>query len=145
MEVGALLISLALLVLVVAYVARPLVERRALEVSSDERRLSALLAERDRLLRVLQDLDMDQAMNKISPEDYQAQRAPLMVHGAEVLRAIDELAPASAAQVDDLEREIARRRQRGEAGHCVQCGSQLQAGDRFCIRCGAAVAEAVEG
>jgi hypothetical protein len=53
MEVAPLLISLAILVLVVAYVGRPLVERRALEVTDEERRLSALQAERDRLLRLL--------------------------------------------------------------------------------------------
>ena len=56
MEIGGLLISLALLVLVVAYVARPLVERQAQPVSESDRELSALQAERDRILLLLQDL-----------------------------------------------------------------------------------------
>ena len=151
MEVAPLLISLAILVLVVAYVGRPLVERRALEVTDEERRLSALQAERDRLLRLLQDLEMDQAMGKIDAEDYELQRAPLVLRGARVLREIDELAPAGVAPArspeDDLEREIARRRHGGTstltAAHCVQCGAALDTGDRFCVRCGAPVADEV--
>jgi CheY-like chemotaxis protein len=145
MEIGGLLISLALLVLVVAYVARPLVERQAQPVSESDRELSALQAERDRILLLLQDLEMDQAMGKISSEDYQAQRAPLVTRGAEVLRGIDQHLPPreiQAVATDALEVEIARRRASAAraVGYCTSCGNPLQAGDRFCIRCGAAAA-----
>jgi hypothetical protein len=142
MEIGGVLISLALLVLVVAYVARPLVERQAQPVSESDRELSALQAERDRILVLLQDLEMDQAMGKVSLDDYQTQRAPLVARGADVLRAIDEQLPERGlrdAGVDDLELEIARRRTSlgRAAAYCTRCGNPLQAGDRFCIRCGA--------
>jgi hypothetical protein len=145
MEIGGLLISLALLVLVVAYVARPLVERQAQPVSKSDRELSALQAERDRILLLLQDLEMDQAMGKISSDDYQSQRAPLVARGADVLREIDHHLPPreiQAGEVDALEVEIARRRASAArtVGYCTSCGNPLQAGDRFCSRCGAAAA-----
>lgn len=145
MEIGGLLIGLAILVLVGAYVARPLVERQAQPVSESDRELSALQAERDRILLLLQDLEMDQAMGKIAPEDYQAQRGPLVARGADVLRQIDQRQPARTASgtaEDALEREIAKRRASGAgpAGYCVRCGHSLQSGDRFCIRCGTPVA-----
>jgi hypothetical protein len=148
MEIGGLLISLAILVLVVAFVARPLVERQAQPVSDSDRELSALQAERDRIMRLLQDLEMDHAMGKITPEDYQAQRAPLVTRGAEVLRQIDQhlpVGPAAATADDALEQEIARRRASAAAaaGYCASCGNALQSGDRFCIRCGTAVAAEV--
>ena len=142
MEIGGLLISLAILVLVVAFVARPLIERQAQPVSEADRELSALQAERDRILLLLQDLEMDQAMGKVAAEDYAAQRAPLVARGAEVLRQIDERQPAVPGRRgvdDDLEREIARRRMSAAGGFCGQCGTALHAGDRFCIRCGAPV------
>lgn len=143
MEISGLLISLAILVMVVAFVARQLVERQAQPVSEADRELSALQAERDRILQLLQDLEMDHAMGKITPEDYQAQRAPLVARGAEVLRQIDQHLPArpAAATADDaLEREIASRRASAAAGagYCANCGNALQSGDRFCIRCGTA-------
>lgn len=148
MEISGLLISLAILVMVVAFVARPLVERQAQPVSEADRELSALQAERDRTLQLLQDLEMDHAMGKITPDDYQAQRAPLVARGAEVLRQIDQhlpARPAAATSDDALEREIASRRASAAAGagYCANCGNALQSGDRFCIRCGtAAPAEA---
>lgn len=144
MEIGGLLIGLAILVLVGAYVARPLVERQAQPVSESDRELSALQAERDRILQLLQDLEMDQAMGKVALADYQAQRAPLVARGAEVLRQIDQHLPprpAAATAGDALEREIASRRATavGPAGYCASCGNPLQKGDRFCIRCGTAL------
>ncbi|MCJ7511735.1 MAG: zinc ribbon domain-containing protein [Anaerolineales bacterium] len=148
MEIGGLLISLAILVLVVAFVARPLVDRQAQQGSAPDSELSALQAERDRVLSLLQDLEMDLAMSKIPVEDYQAQRAPLVAHGAEILRQIDGRMPGEAAMAgeaanheDALEREIARRRSPSGnlVGNCPRCGNGLQAGDRFCVRCGTPV------
>ncbi len=148
MEVGSLLISLAIVVLVAAFVARPLFDRQAQQVSESERRLSALQAERDRVLSLLQDLEMDFATGKITQVDFQAQRAPLVVQGANVLRQLDRLAPAAVggpaaggSLEDQLEREIACRRSSAApaVGYCAVCGTALRSGDRFCTRCGTAV------
>ncbi len=74
MELAPLLVVLGLAAVTVAYIARPLVEGRSREPDARERRLSALRAEQDQLLDLLHELEMDYAMGKIEPEDFQAQR-----------------------------------------------------------------------
>ncbi len=144
MELAALLVTLALAVVVTAYIVRPLREGSAREPDARERRLSALRAEQDQTLSLLHELEMDYAMGKITPEDYQAARADRMTRGAALLREIDELsevAPAPAApQVSapsspDIEVRVAQLRAQA-AGFCANCGGPLVLGDRFCSRCG---------
>jgi len=125
---------------------------------------SSLLAERDRVLTALQDLDFDQALGKIPAEDYPVQRAALVSTGAEVLRQLDQLEPEKAMEYsvedrleaavaarraelrrspsngdDDLEMAIAARRrdrQDKSAGFCPKCGNPVLSSDVFCARCG---------
>lgn len=157
MEPGSILVTLAIALLAASYIARPLVTRRSVAVSDAERRLSALQAERDQVLDMLRDVDMDFTMGKISPDDYQAQRADLMVRGASILRAIDESEGAAKAhpfargegtdqETEQLEAEleaaVKRLRSREpqaveEDGYCGRCGEAVKAGDRFCFHCGA--------
>ena len=147
MDWGAVLVVLGLTVLVAVFLARPLVRQEGTQISEDERRLSALRAEQDRLLALIQELDQDRAMGKLLPEDYSAERYPLLVRGADVLRQIDALQPGRVGGQPEgaLEEEIeaAVRRMRGSssqaAGFCPSCGQALFAGDRFCSHCGAAV------
>lgn len=84
MDIGSILLILGLLLLVTLFIARPLMEKRSVVVSQEEHELSALLAERDRLLNALQELDFDYAMGKIPEEEYPAQRSVLLQRGAEV-------------------------------------------------------------
>lgn len=139
MEWAALLLVAGMAVLAVAFVARPLIEGRAREPGEADRRLSALYAERDQTLSLLHELDMDYAMGKITPEDYQAQRAEHVRRGADLLREIDELEPQSAMTgvpaTSDLEGRIAQLRERA-AGFCARCGHPVALGDRFCSTCG---------
>jgi hypothetical protein len=157
MDLGSLLLGLALLILVAAYIARPLFEREAakpLAAALD----SALLAERDNVLTALRDLDFDHSTGKIAAEDYQAQRAALVSRGAAILQQLD----AGAGPAEDLEAQIeaaiAARRQRDGAQprsdlevaapaarvesletpthFCPNCGTPALEGDKFCARCG---------
>lgn len=92
MDIGALLLLLALLILIFLYLAAPmqgLRGQRSQIISLEEHELSSLLAERDRLLNALQELDFDHVLGKIPAEDYPTQRAELLKHGADVLRQID--------------------------------------------------------
>lgn len=116
MDIGSILLFLALLILVGIFVTRPLFERRAVAVDTDsaevQHELSALLAERDRILTTLEELDFDHIMGKIPAEDYPIQRALLLREGAQVLRRLDELeqrAPAGDLEAR-LEKAIAERR-----------------------------------
>jgi NADH pyrophosphatase NudC (nudix superfamily) len=165
MELTAIFISLALLILVAVYLYAPFMHGRARRVTEEEHELSALLAERDRVVNALQELDFDYKLGKIPPEDYPTQRTALLQKGADVLRQIDTLAPqptsvqdadarieqAIAARRadasgekpeisdDDLESMIsARRRGHKEksSGFCPKCGKPVMVSDRFCPSCG---------
>ena len=81
-----------LLVLVVLLVTEPLTGRWPPEVQGSQV-LSSLLAERDRVLNILKELDFDASLGKIPAETYPNQRTSLVQQGAEILRKIDQLAP----------------------------------------------------
>src|SRR3990170_7072953 len=91
MELAALLVVLGLAVVAAAYIVRPLREGTAREPDERERHLSELRAEQDQTLVLLHELDMDYAMGRVEPEDYQASRAARIRRGAALLREIDEL------------------------------------------------------
>ena len=165
MELGALFLILALALLVGMYISRPFFgvegdadapEGEQPEQVQEDHLRSALLAERDRLLSALQELDFDNGLGKIPADDYPPQRAALAHAAADVLRRIDEItppeeaenatptpAPAEAVVVEPpdeaLELLIAtRRRNRLEKaiGFCPRCGKPIKKSDKFCSRCG---------
>lgn len=164
MEIGAVFIILALAILAGLYISRPFSDERAqghylkhkTALSQAEQRHSALLAERDRLLAALQELDFDHQLGKIPAEDYPSQRAGLVKSSVDVLKALDEIGknasqpaaglptePAASRRLnlptDELEVQIAARRARRNgktAGFCPSCSKPYQKSDRFCSRCG---------
>ncbi len=139
MDLPALLFFLALVLLVAAYLARPLLLERLAQPSPEEVRRAELLVERETVLAALHELDLDHAMGKLTDEDYRALRAGWLARGAAVLRALDELKAASPAADPEawLEAEVARRRSR----RCARCGRAAGPEDRFCAACGAPLAE----
>ena len=94
MDIGSIFLILALLAVIVLLVARPLFNPNNVpffELSDlDDHNYSSLLAERDRVLLALEELDFDHSMGKIPEEDYPAQRAVLLQYGADILRKLDE-------------------------------------------------------
>lgn len=101
MEIGSVFLILALFLLVGIFVGRPVFEKKAsAQATSDQadHERSALLAERDRLITALKELEFDHEMGKIPAEDYPEQRARLMQRGAEVLRRLDTLEPPAQPQ-----------------------------------------------
>ena len=165
MELTAIFFSLAVLILVGIYLYAPFMERRARRVTEEEHELSALMAERDRVINSLQELDFDFKLGKIPEEDYPTQRAGLLQKGAEILKKIDSLAPQLVSMQDTearLEKAIAARRADGaiakvevtddeleamissrrkgrtkkSAGFCPRCGKPVTVTDRFCPSCG---------
>ena len=101
MDIGSIFLILAILVPVVLFIARPIMERSATVVSAEEHQYSALLAERDRILTALQELDFDHDLGKIPEEAYSAQRVNLLRAGADILRQIDEYEGNSADNTPD--------------------------------------------
>jgi hypothetical protein len=129
MDIGSLLLILALVILVGLFVARPLFDRKAEVVAppsrqSDHQR-SALLAEHDRILNALQELDFDHALGKIPEEEYPTQRALLLQQGAEALRQLDELQLQAPTQDAESRMEAAIAARRADA---PQAGGELTLG-----------------
>jgi len=114
MDIGAIFLLLSVCLLVGLFVARPFMERQRISTTSgNDQELSSLLAERDRLIGALQELDFDFTLGKIPAPDYPAMRADLLRHASDVLRQLDTLQPQAAARVDAesrLEAVIAARR-----------------------------------
>lgn len=112
MDIGSIFLILGLLLLVALFISRPIIEHTATAVSQEEHETSALLAERDRVLNALQELDFDFALGKIPEADYPEQRAALLQQGANVLRQLDaHQAQAAGGDVEArIEAAIAARR-----------------------------------
>jgi rubrerythrin len=110
MDLGSLFLILALLVLVGLFISRPLFETQesTLDTSVDayDHERSALMAERDRILNALQELDFDHALAKIPDEDYPGQRSQLLQRGADTLRKLDLMQGDSGGEQDDNETRI---------------------------------------
>ena len=154
MEFGSILILMAILLPVLAYLAQPIVSGQGMEVSRRERRLSTLEAERDHLISTIQEMDADFSMGKMDLADYQAERSALITRGAETLREIDTLTDSkvgvdasSVHETDrsleaELEARVAQMRKvqpETPTKYCPQCGSKVLELDRFCSACGADV------
>jgi len=96
MEIAAILLTFGVTILVGLYLYAPLLERQGRRVTVEEHELSSLLAERDRVVNSLQELDFDFKLGKIPEGDYPAQRASLLQKGADILRGIDSFSPNRA-------------------------------------------------
>ncbi|MGB9673780.1 MAG: zinc-ribbon domain-containing protein [Anaerolineales bacterium] len=165
MDIGSIFFLIGIFILVGLYITRPFLVRHALFVSPEEQTRSSLLAEKERLLSAIQELDFDYALGKIPEGEYPIQRQSLMNETVAVLKRLDALAEGNsfgnesqrveqalanqsgahravvtdASPDDELEALIAaRRRERIEkaAGFCPQCGKPVQQSDRFCPKCG---------
>jgi hypothetical protein len=112
MDIGSIFLILALFIVVVLFVARPFFEKQSKMVTREEQEVSFLMAERDRVINALQELDFDYTLHKIPEEDYPAQRAALLERGAEILRKMDELLPTMGFDSAEsrIESAIAARR-----------------------------------
>lgn len=166
MEIAAILLTLGVIILVGLYLYAPFLERQARRVTQEEHELSTLLAERDRVVNSLQELDFDFKLGKIPEGDYPVQRAALLQKGADILRNIDTITPSLSPNGQDnesrLENAIAARRadsstehtdptdddiesmivsrrkarKNKSAGFCPKCGKPVMVSDRFCPSCG---------
>ncbi len=123
MDLGSLFVILAILVMVAAFVSRPFVMKDIVpavdhspeEDDARERKLSALLAEHERLLTALQELDFDNALGKIPADEYPSQRSQLLQSAANVLRQLDSFSEAQPQQGVEARLEAAIAAHRADA------------------------------
>jgi len=169
MDAGSVLFVLALALLSGLFVAWPLLEpeKYALATAGD-RRVSALLAEREEVLDSIAELDFDYEMGKMDESAYQVRRAELLRRGAEILRELDALRGKGGRSTeedleglirkrraeralrravvadDEIEALLAERRRQRKAeagGFCPHCGAPVLKTDRYCPHCGAKLGE----
>ena len=164
MQIVSIFFTLGILILVGVFLYAPFLERRARRVTEEEHETSSLLAERERIVNSLQELESDYQLGKVPEEDYPTQRTNLLQKGADILRKLDELAPVKTQNDKDarVERALAARRRNGSsqqgeltdddvesmiasrrkgrksksAGFCPKCGKPVMASDKFCPSCG---------
>lgn len=110
MPVGSLLLFLALLILVALFVARPLLDQDSAQPTEDAS--APWIAERERVLDALAELDADWQLGKVPKDAYEQQREQLLVKGSIALAQLDKLPKKSLGMPttdsdDDLESMIA--------------------------------------
>jgi ribosomal protein S27AE len=130
MDFGSILLILALAVLVSVFISRPFLTRmqqeklipgRMTDQEKDHRR-SVLMAEHERVLNALQELEFDASLGKIPEEDYPLQRAALLRTGADTLRQLDEIQPESQRGTAEARIEAAVAARRGNGSQSSTAG-----------------------
>jgi hypothetical protein len=156
MSISTIFLLLILVLIITLYVIRPFFKNRSIHQMNKVP--DSLLAERERILTSLQELDFDQALGKIPAEDYPSQRHQFLLEGAKVLRQIDAFLPVPAKikgeetpnhepsfqptvllSDEDIEELIAKHRTNlagKSAGFCPKCGKPVLKTDKYCPSCG---------
>lgn len=152
MDLGFILLALALIGAVLFVVLQPFLEPQKKNQSRSTQAADELAAEREGILNTVRDLDFDHSTGKLTDEEHAAQRAQLIARGAEVLKQLEALSvPVEDEGADDeaaIEHAIAARRKTASvstnrtARVCPACHAEATADDRFCASCGTVLTRA---
>jgi hypothetical protein len=91
MDLGSLFFISGILILVILFIAQPLIKRKPFRIIGDDQKLSSLIAEQERIISALLELDFDYNLGKIPAEDYPPQRSRLLSQGTKVMKQLDTL------------------------------------------------------
>lgn len=151
MELGSFLIVLLIFFLSGFYVLRPIFVGSSIGGRAGSTKRDSLVAERERLLNSIEELDLELELKKISDAEHARNRDILLSDAAKVLKELDELPrsktgkrkkAASPKDSDDLEKMIAERRKqiKGEKSFkCAHCGESVEQDAQYCSHCGGAL------
>jgi hypothetical protein len=111
MDIGSIFLTLAVLILVGLFVSVPFFQKQRI-LEPEEHKVSGLLAENERVLNALQELDFDNVLGKIPTEDYPGMRSTLMQKGVAILHQLDDVQKTDSHSDAEsvLEEAIAARR-----------------------------------
>ena len=131
MQISALIIGIVLLVATAAYIALPFRQKRHNNLSTSKPAVTSK-SRHEEILLALRDLDFDFKTGKVSEEDYQPLRTQLLAEAAQYIE-------SEKKEEEQLEALIQSRRNGKRQNKCEHCGATLEAGQRFCSKCGASV------
>ena len=148
MELGSLLVVLFVFFLSGLFILRPFLVHTESGGRAGMTMRDSLVAERERLLHAIEEIDLEYELKKISSEEHTRSRDILLSEAAIVIKELDNLPKSGsakrkkAAPVQDagnLEKMIADRRKqlKGEMSlECPHCGESVKDGAQFCSHCG---------
>ena len=134
MTTGSILFGAALLVLVGAYIFRPIVTPSPQQYTVSQK--EQLLAEKDALVAAIKTLDFDHETGKLPDDYYMAQRNKLKLAAADALRQADQLPDDTSDLEAQIEAAIAAIRATPSGQKCPHCQQPVAKDDRFCRECG---------
>ncbi len=130
MQISAMFIGLILFGIALFFVSAPFRQKhQKTEKLSSARTTQA--GGREAVLSAIRDLDFDFKTGKVSEEDYQPLRAQLMAEAAQYIEA--------ETKEDEQLEEMIRARRVTQTLRCEHCEAPIQAGQRFCSKCGSAI------
>jgi predicted nucleic acid-binding Zn ribbon protein len=130
MQISSLIIGVTLLGIALYIIALPFRQKegkgagKSKAAASNER-------QRDEVLLALRDLEFDFKTGKVTEEDYGPLHAQLLAEAAKYIEAEKE-------EDQQLETLIQSRRKSTSSLKCESCGTPLEAGQKFCSKCGQA-------
>lgn len=148
MELGSLLVVIFVFFLSGFFILRPFLVHEETEGRAGRTMRDSLVAERERLLHAIEEIDLEYELKKISSEEHTRNRDILLSEAAIVLKELDDLPKSGSAKrkktapvedVGNLEKMIADRRKqlKGEMSlECPHCGESVEEGAQFCSHCG---------
>lgn len=142
MTIGSILLGLALLLLVLLYLARPFLRKEETTATFTSSR-QQLLAQKEALLTQISALDFDFETGKVPETLYQQQRAEMVAKAAIIFEQLAAL-PQDEAVDSEIEAAIAQLRTQlaspvsanGHGRTCPECGTAVDPNDKFCAHCG---------
>ena len=151
MEIGAIFVVIAILIFVIGFVIKPLLSEDKKYEEKPIDNFSALMAEQDRLVTAIHELESDNDLGKIPDEVFAEQKEDLTLRAISVMKELDEIKgeekpikkkkkKSKQTSVDDIEKMIEARKasisKNKDTKVCEECGEKIQKGDKFCASCG---------
>jgi hypothetical protein len=139
MELGAILIGLAIFIVAFTYVINPMVSIPRKQPVYAVHHIKTEGNQQKDVLVAIRDLDFDFQTAKLNEEDYEALRAQLVLEAADYLQQktkdekIDEMIRARLLSKKESAFQVAGRI------FCSNCGKSVKEGDLFCATCGARI------
>lgn len=151
MEIGSLIIVLLLFFLSGLFVLRPFLVKTESRGRAGTTVRDSLVAEKERLLQAIEEIDLEFELEKISSAEHNRSRDLLMVEAAGILNELDKLPKSKSGKKvqavpvqseDILEKMIADRRKQlksEQSVKCPHCDEPVEKGAQFCSHCGGAL------